>query len=310
MKVSRKLMFIVLVALIATFAVGLLVDSANAATGQSCQTTITSSTSGVGNKATYSFVLTNDGTTQIGDINVTIPGGYSNVEKLAVTKAPSGQNWNISQQANYFVLYGAAQPLSNGQSVTFGFDAKNPSVAGKYTWKVGVNESTGAEGLAIAGFTEHISYPISITSLLPAIIIFGIAGGIAFLNTGLNRFLINLFIGWEQYRVMQKEMNEYRQETMAAARAQDKKQMEKLKKRQSQINAMQSKMMKPQMVQLAVSFLYIFVWIFLLTPTFGNTSMVFVPGFGPISVIYWYPIASFFLGLVASRVVGIMPIEP
>jgi uncharacterized membrane protein (DUF106 family) len=229
---------------------------------------------------------------------------------LAVTQAPSSQTWNITQQDKYIVLFGAAQPLAPGQGITFSFDAKNPIVAGKYTWKIGVNESTGAEGLASPGFTEEVSCPISITSLVPALIIFGIAAGIAFLNTGLNRFLINLFIGWEQYRVMQKEMNEYRQETMAAARAQDKKQMEKLKKRQSQINAMQSKMMKPQMVQLAVSFLYIFVWIFVLTPTFGGTSMVFVPGFGPISVIYWYPISSFFLGLVASRVVGIMPIEP
>ena len=36
-----------------------------------------------------------------------------------------------------------------------------------------------------------------------------IALGIAFINTALNRVLINYFIGWEQYRVMQKEMNEY-----------------------------------------------------------------------------------------------------
>ena len=70
---------------------------------------------------------------------------------------------------------------------------------------------------------------------------------------------------------------------MAAARANDKKQMEKLKKRQSQINAMQAKMMKPQMVQLAISFVYIFVWFFVLTPTYGTTSLVYIPGFGPIS---------------------------
>ena len=88
---------------------------------------------------------------------------------------------------------------------------------------------------------------------------------------------------------MQKEMNEYRQETMAAARSNDKKQMEKLKKRQSQINNMQAKMMKPQMVQLAVSFLYIFIWILVLTPTYGVTSMVYLPGLGALPVVYWYP---------------------
>lgn len=148
-----------------------------------------------------------------------------------------------------------------------------------------------------------------IPSIAPALLIFGIAAGIAVLNTVLNRVLINYFIGWEQYRVMQKEMNEFRQESMAAARANDKKQMERLKKKQSQINNMQSKMMKPQMVQFAVSFLYIFVWFFVLTPTFGDTPLVLLPGIGAVSVIYWYPICSFFLGLLASRLIGIMPIE-
>ena len=142
-----------------------------------------------------------------------------------------------------------------------------------------------------------------------AILIFGIATVIAFINTALNRVLINYFIGWEQYRVMQKEMNEYRQETMAAARANDKKQMEKLKKRQSQITNMQGKMMKPQMVQFAFSFVYIIIWFFVLTPTFGTKPMVYIPGIGAIPVLYWYPICSFFLGLLASRLIGIMPIE-
>ena len=154
-----------------------------------------------------------------------------------------------------------------------------------------------------------------ITSPLDAIIIFIIATVIAFINTGLNRVLINYFIGWEQYRVMQKEMNEYRSETMAAMRANDKKQVEKLKKRESQIKNMQAKMMKPQMVQFGFSFVYIIIWFFVLTPTFGAHPMVLqlVPGafcgvrLSP--VLYWYPIGSFFLGLLASRLIGIMPIE-
>jgi len=157
-----------------------------------------------------------------------------------------------------------------------------------------------------------------------AILIFGIATVIAILNTGLNRILINYFVGWEQYRVMQKEMNEYRSETMAAMRAGDKKQVEKLKKRESQIKNMQAKMLKPQMVQFGFSFVYIIIWFFVLTPTFGTNPMVYLPGIGTIAnahfaggaaisgaipVIYWYPLCSFFLGLLASRLMGIMPIE-
>ena len=111
-----------------------------------------------------------------------------------------------------------------------------------------------------------------VTSLpLATLIIMAIAAGIAFLNSGINRVLINYFVGWEQYRVMQKEMAEYRSETMAAMRANDKKQVEKLKKKDSQIKNMQAKMMKPQMVQFGISFVYLIVWFLVLTPMFGST---------------------------------------
>jgi uncharacterized membrane protein (DUF106 family) len=164
-----------------------------------------------------------------------------------------------------------------------------------------------------------------VTSLpLATLIIMGIAAGIAFLNSGINRVLINYFIGWEQYRVMQREMSEYRSETMAAMRAKDTKQIEKLKKKDSQIKNMQAKMMKPQMVQFGISFVYLIVWFLVLTPVFGSTPMAFIPGIGTIAnaqvvagtaignaipVFYWYPICSLFFGLLSSRIIGIMPIE-
>jgi len=160
----------------------------------------------------------------------------------------------------------------------------------------------------------------SIVTSLPVatLIIMAISAVIAFLNSGINRVLINFFVGWEQYRVMQKEMNEYRAETMKAMRANDKKQIEKLKRKDSQIKNMQAKMLKPQMVQFGISFVYLIVWFLVLTPTFGSTTMAFIPGIGKvvsstpdaIPVFYWYPICSFFFGLLSSRVLGIMPIEP
>jgi uncharacterized membrane protein (DUF106 family) len=163
--------------------------------------------------------------------------------------------------------------------------------------------------------------------LMATLAIMGIAAGIAFLNSGINRVLINYFVGWEQYRVMQKEMAEYRSETMAAMRANDKKQVEKLKKKDSQIKNMQAKMMKPQIVQFGISFVYLIVWFLVLTPTFHNTPMAFIPGIGTIAnaqaivngvgaavpnaipVFYWYPVCSLFFGLLSSRIIGIMPIE-
>ncbi len=167
---------------------------------------------------------------------------------------------------------------------------------------------------------------LAITSLpLATIVIMVIAAVIAFINSGINRILINYFVGWEQYRVMQKEMSEYRSETMKAMRANDKKQVEKLKKKESQVKNMQAKMMKPQMVQFGISFVYLIVWFLILTPTFGPAPMAFIPGIGTIAgahyvgglsvpnaiqVFYWYPICSFFFGLLSSRILGIMPIEP
>jgi len=167
-----------------------------------------------------------------------------------------------------------------------------------------------------------------VTSLpIATLIIMAIAAGIAFLNSGINRVLINYFVGWEQYRVMQREMSEYRSETMAAMRAKDTKKVEKLKRKDSQIKNMQAKMMKPQMVQFGISFMYLIVWFLVLTPVFGSTEMAFIPGIGTIAnaqhivdgvsvvsanavpVFYWYPICSLFFGLLSSRIIGIMPIE-
>ncbi len=144
---------------------------------------------------------------------------------------------------------------------------------------------------------------------LATLVIMAVAFGIALLNGVINRALISHFIGWDRYRGMQKEMSEYRKETMAAARANDKKQLEKLKKKESQIQHMNAQMMKPQMIQLGISFLYIFVWLFVLTPTFGQSNVAVIPGYGPITVFWWYPIASVFLGLLSSRLIGTMPIE-
>ncbi len=169
-----------------------------------------------------------------------------------------------------------------------------------------------------------------VTSIpLSTIIVMVIAAGIAFLNSGINRVLINYFVGWEQYRVMQKEMAEYRSESMKAMRANDKKQLEKLKKKDSQIKNMQAKMMKPQLVQFGISFVYLIMWFLVLTPVFGTTPMAYIPGIGTIAnahhivdgvmsataipnaipVFYWYPLGSLFFGLLSSRIIGTMPIE-
>jgi uncharacterized membrane protein (DUF106 family) len=134
--------------------------------------------------------------------------------------------------------------------------------------------------------------------------------GISFLNGTINRLLISRFIGLEEYRMMQKEMAEFRRESTQAVRSKDTKLQEKLKKRQGQIMQMQKKMMKPQMILFVLSFGYILVWLFGLTPLYAqHPNVAYMPGFGPFQVTWWYFICSFLFGTIASRVLGTLPIE-
>ena len=132
---------------------------------------------------------------------------------------------------------------------------------------------------------------------------------ISFLNSSINRLLVSRFVGWEQYRVMQKEISEHRSQTTQAMRKKDKKLLEKIKKKEPQILNMQKKMAKPQLVLFALSFSYILVWWLILIPIYGPNIVAYIPGIGPIPVIWWYFICSFLFGTLSSRLLGITPIE-
>jgi uncharacterized membrane protein (DUF106 family) len=141
------------------------------------------------------------------------------------------------------------------------------------------------------------------------VIIMVICMTISLCNSSINRLLISRFVGWGEYRVMQKEIAKYRTETTQALRKKDAKLMEKLKKKEPAILNMQKKMAKPQAVLFVLSFSYIFIWWFVLLPLYGANVVAYVPGFGGIPVIWWYFICSFLFGTLASRVLGITPIE-
>jgi uncharacterized membrane protein (DUF106 family) len=147
---------------------------------------------------------------------------------------------------------------------------------------------------------------------LATIIIMLVAVTVSFLNMGLNRLLITRMCGWEEYKVMRKETSEYQSQLMKAMRANDQKLVNKLKRKETQIKNMQTKMMKPQMILLPISFSYIIIWYLFLIPTFTTSAVAYVPGIAPppagIQVFIWYMICSFFFGTLASRVIGVTPI--
>jgi len=132
---------------------------------------------------------------------------------------------------------------------------------------------------------------------------------ISLLNSSINRLLVSIFVGWKQYKEIQKELSEYRALTTEVMRTRDKKLMEKLKKKEPQIFNMQKKMFKPQLILFALSFSYILIWWFVLIPIYGANVVAYIPGVSPIPVFWWYFICSFLFGTLASRVIGVMPIE-
>jgi len=146
------------------------------------------------------------------------------------------------------------------------------------------------------------------------VIIMAIAFVMSIVFQTTNRIIINHFIGWNNYLAMRKEMSEFQKESMAAARSNDKKQLEKVKKKQAQITAMNAQLMKPQMIQFGISFCYFPIWYFL-RPIFdmatvaGVPGVVIIPGIGPQGFFIWYMLLSFFCGTLFIRLFGAMPID-
>jgi len=153
---------------------------------------------------------------------------------------------------------------------------------------------------------------IDITILPTAtLVIMLLAITISFVNMTINRLLITRMCGWNEYKAMQKETSEYRSQLMKATRAKDQQLVAKLKKKESQINKMQTKMMKPSMILMPISFSYIAIWYLFLIPTFGSNPVAYLPGIfaDGLPVVYWYMICSFFFGTISSRILGTTPIS-
>ena len=134
-----------------------------------------------------------------------------------------------------------------------------------------------------------------------------ISVAISFMNVGLNRLIISRMVGWNEYRAMQKELAEYNALRMKALRAKDTKTLEKLKKKDSQMKTMQMKMSKPQLLLFPMMFIYFIIWPFLLG--FYPTAVAYIPGFGAQPFFIWYMMCSLFFGTLASKIIGVTPIE-
>ena len=144
------------------------------------------------------------------------------------------------------------------------------------------------------------------------LIIMLIAIGVSFLNMTLNRLLINRMVGWNEYRSIQREVAEHRSQMMQATRNNDKKLLDKLKKKDAQMKTLQVKMSKPQLLLFPMTFIYLIIWPMLQGFYVVNNvpqSVIYLPGFGGQQFFVWYLLCSLFFGTLASKIIGITRIE-
>jgi uncharacterized membrane protein (DUF106 family) len=148
-------------------------------------------------------------------------------------------------------------------------------------------------------------------SVIPVstLVVLSITVAVSVINMIINRLLISRMVGWEAYHTMRKEIAEHNALKMKAMRANDKKTVEKLKKKDAQINRMQMKMSKPQLLLFPIGFVYLIIWYLFLIPAYGANAVAIVPGIGGIPVFYWYMICSLAFGTLISKMIGVTPIE-
>ena len=232
----------------------------------------------------------------------------------------AGRQFNITVQGNIstadgpFVIYFGAATANyteiTGNATGFGVQenfAVPPLQAGQYSIIL-KDVTTGVE--AVYGdslYSYHLAAEGIAVIPIATLLIMAIAVIISFGNMSLNRLLITRMIGWHEYRAMQKEISEYNSQRMAALRAKNDKTLEKLKKKESQIQAMQTKMFKPQLLLLPMTAIYFVIWPIL--SSYFTQPAAYLPGLGVIPFFYWYLICSFFFGTIASRIIGVTPIQ-
>jgi uncharacterized membrane protein (DUF106 family) len=115
----------------------------------------------------------------------------------------------------------------------------------------------------------------------------------------------------DQLRDWNREISQWRSESMKAARAGDKKLMAKLKKQEKHVMQLQSKMMWQSM---KTSFLWfiplMLMWYVLLPQAIEPVTVVaYLPWLGPVpyelNVFMWYLFCSFLAGIIFNRLFGL-----
>jgi uncharacterized membrane protein (DUF106 family) len=134
-----------------------------------------------------------------------------------------------------------------------------------------------------------------------------VAFAVSLATSSTNRLLTKR----DQLRDWNREISQWRTESMKAARAGDKKLVAKLKKQEKHIMQLQSKMMWQSM---KTSFLWfiplMLMWYVLLPQAIAPVTVVaYLPWLGPVpyelNVFMWYLFCSFLAGIIFNRLFGL-----
>jgi len=121
----------------------------------------------------------------------------------------------------------------------------------------------------------------------------------------------------EKMKAWRKEISEWNKELREARRANDKKRMEKLMKKQQYILQLQGKMSWQTMKVSLMFFIPILIVWQALIGFYGNSPIAYFPGIGAtlpipmfgLSMIWWYMLCSFLFSTIFSHLFGLTGVE-
>lgn len=130
--------------------------------------------------------------------------------------------------------------------------------------------------------------------------------GVSFATSLTNRFLTNR----EQLKAWNKEIREWRSESMKARRSGDKKLLAKVKKQERHVMQLQSKMTIQSMKTSFLWFIPLMIMWYVLLPQIVPVGEVvaylpWISGELPLTVFLWYLICSFLASALFTRVFGL-----
>ncbi len=120
------------------------------------------------------------------------------------------------------------------------------------------------------------------------------------ITTGVNRLLTNP----AQLREWRKEIKEWTDEFREAQKVKDKKKLAKVEKQKDRIMKLQQKM-SWQSMKVSLLFFIPFFIIWQVLWSIYREPVAFLPGFGLLSIVFWYLLCSLFFSTLFARIFGV-----